>query len=139
MRIVEGGLDTPEVVSLLQSHLDAARAVSPPGSMHALDTSGLRASDMRFWSVWDGETLLGVGALRLLDPRHGEIKSMHTSAAARRRGVGRAIVGHIIALSREQPYGSYKPDANSAFYTLVLEPRTQVVPPKEGSQHHAHQ
>ncbi len=100
MRIVEGGLDDPRVVELLHLHVTRARAETAPGSAHALDLSGLRASDVTFWSAWDGETLVGVGALRELSADHGEIKSMHTAEALRGRGVGTAILRHIIEAAR---------------------------------------
>ena len=85
MEIREGGLDDPRVIALLETHLRRARAETAPGSAHALDLSGLRAPGLTFWSVWDGETLLGVGALKDLGAGHGEVKSMHTAEAARRR------------------------------------------------------
>jgi putative acetyltransferase len=60
----------------------------------------LRAPDVTLWSVWDGDALLGVGALRQLSPSHGEIKSMHTVQTNRRAGVGTALLHHIIASAR---------------------------------------
>ena len=97
VRIVEGGLDDPRVVALLHTHLALARAETAPGSAHALDLSGLRSPDVTFWSAWDGDTLAGVGALKRLSADHGEVKSMHTAAALRGRGVGSAMLRHIIA------------------------------------------
>ena len=100
IRVVDGGLDDPRVVALLQLHVARARAETAPGSAHALDLSGLRAAEVSFWSVWDGDELVGVGALKRLNPEHGEIKSMHTAEAARGRGVGSALVRHIVAEAR---------------------------------------
>lgn len=100
MHIVEGGLDDPRVIELLHTHLARARAETAPGSAHALDLSGLRSPDVTFWSVWDGDSLLGVGALRTLSAEHGEVKSMHTAEAVRGRGVGGALLRHIIAAAR---------------------------------------
>jgi len=57
----------------------------------------MREADLDFFAVWDGETLAGVGAVKRLDAEHGEIKSMHTAAAYRRRGVGRATLDHLVA------------------------------------------
>jgi putative acetyltransferase len=45
-----------------------------------------------------------VGALRQLDDTHVELKSMHTAEAARRRGVARSIVEHLLAVARERGY-----------------------------------
>lgn len=100
MHIVEGGLDDPRVEELLNRHVTRARAETARGSAHALDLSGLRAPDITFWSAWDGDSVVGVGALRQLTPEHGEVKSMHTAEGARRTGVGAAILGHIIASAR---------------------------------------
>ena len=100
LRIVDGGLDDPRVVALLRLHVTRARAETAPGSAHALDLSGLRTPEVTFWSVWDGDDLVGVGALKRLSAEHGEIKSMHTVEAARGRGVGSALVRHIMAAAR---------------------------------------
>ncbi|WP_144184280.1 GNAT family N-acetyltransferase [Elioraea rosea] len=98
--ISEGGLDHPDVVALLHTHFTRAHAVTPKGSAHALDLSGLKAPAITFWSAWDGTALLGVGALKAISPDHGEVKSMHTAEAARRRGVGAAMLRHIIGAAR---------------------------------------
>jgi len=100
LRIEDGGLDDPRVVALLTLHLTRARAETAPGSAHALDLDGLRGPAMRFWSAWEGDELVGVGALKRLAPDHGEIKSMHTAEAARGRGVGSALLRHIMAEAR---------------------------------------
>ncbi|HEY0776577.1 MAG TPA: GNAT family N-acetyltransferase [Gemmatirosa sp.] len=102
LRIVEGGLDDARVVALLRIHLERARAETARGSAHALDLSGLRAPDVTFWSAWDGDALVGVGALRRLAADHGEVKSMHTAESARGRGVASAILRHIVAHAAAQ-------------------------------------
>ncbi|MEJ7811294.1 MAG: GNAT family N-acetyltransferase [Gemmatimonadaceae bacterium] len=102
--IVEGGMDDSRVIELLRTHLARATAETAPGSAHALDLSGLRAPDVTFWSAWESEaraTLLGVGALKQLTAGHGEVKSMHTAEAMRGRGVGSALLRHIIGSARE--------------------------------------
>ena len=86
----------PEIVAFLAEHLDDMRAASPAESCHVLDLDGLRKPEITFWSVWDGDLLVGCGALKELDPTHGEIKSMRTAAAYRGRGVASAMVGHIV-------------------------------------------
>jgi putative acetyltransferase len=98
--ITLGGLDDPRVRALLEHHARTARAQTAAGSAHALDLSGLKAADMTFWSAWDGDTVVGVGALKQLSASHGEIKSMHTAEAHRRRGLGSAMLRHIIDAAR---------------------------------------
>ena len=102
MHIVEGGLHDPRVVALLDAHVTRARAETARGSAHALDLSGLRSPDVTFWSAWEGDAVVGVGALRRLSADHGEVKSMHTAEAARGRGVGSAILRQIMAAARSR-------------------------------------
>ena len=100
IRIVLGDLSDPRVKDLLRIHFTTARAQTAPGSAHALDVAGLQAPDITFWTIWEDETLLGVGALKRLSADHGEVKSMHTAAPVRRKGAGSAMLRHIIAVAR---------------------------------------
>ena len=100
MRIVPGDLDDSRVVALLDYHVRTARGATAPGSAHALDIAALRAPDISFWTVWEDADLLGVGALKRLASDHGELKSMHTVPAARRRGVGTLMLRHLITEAR---------------------------------------
>ncbi len=102
--IREGGLDDPKVIALLEAHAAGMMANSPRESCHFLDLSGLKAPDVTFWTAWDGDTLLGCGALKELDPTHGEVKSMRTAPEHLRRGTGAALVSHIIAAARARGY-----------------------------------
>lgn len=78
MLIRHDDLRGSEIAELLRGQLESARKHSPPESVHALDLEALRAPEVTFWALWDGPDLLGCGALKELDPLHGEIKSMHT-------------------------------------------------------------
>ncbi len=80
------------------------RSLSPPGSIHALPLAGLRSPDITFWSVWENGELLGCGALKELDPQHGEIKSMRTASRHLRKGVASAMLQHILAEARRRGY-----------------------------------
>ena len=97
------GPDDPradDVRALLEIHLAFGERHSPREDVHALDVTGLLADGVSFFSVREDGRLLGVGALRLIDESHAELKSMHTAEAARGRGVGRAMVEHLIAVAR---------------------------------------
>ncbi len=96
----QGGLDDERVHALLRLHLAGMHAASPPGSVYALDLSGLQVPEVTFWSAWDGDTLLGVGALKDLGDRTGEVKSMRTAPAALRRGVAAALLDAMLAAAR---------------------------------------
>ena len=91
-----------DVQELLRAHLTFANEHSPPEDVHALDLTGLLAEDVSFFSLRLRGDLLGVGALRQLDATHAEIKSMHTSTAARGRGVGRALLDHLLAVAHDR-------------------------------------
>jgi putative acetyltransferase len=94
----------PEIAVLLQEHLDAMHEHSPPESVHALNLDALRKPAISFWTAWDGANLAGCGALRELDPGHGEIKSMRTSTAYLRKGVAAQILDHVIAVAKQRGY-----------------------------------
>lgn len=104
MRIIEDDLTGPEIRSLLETHFAGMLANSPEGSCHFLDFNGLNADDVTFWSIWDGNSLAGCGALKELDAEHGEIKSMRTHADHLRKGVGAVMLTHIISEARERGY-----------------------------------
>ena len=104
MRIEVDDLSRPEIQGLLDEHLRNMHELSPPESVHALDLEKLRKPDITFWSAWDGGVLLGCGALKELDRTHGEVKSMRTPAALRRKGAGRALLAHIIDVARSRSY-----------------------------------
>ncbi|MGE4243444.1 GNAT family N-acetyltransferase [Ramlibacter sp.] len=104
IRIERDDLSRAGVIALLEEHLANMYELSPPESVHALDLSQLRAPGITFWTAWEGDLLLGCGALKELSPEHGEIKSMRTPKAIRRRGAGRAMLDHIVAEARSRGY-----------------------------------
>ena len=93
-----------EIRALLAEHLQNMHQLSPPESVHALDLSALLEPEITFWTAWSNGDLLGCGALKELTATHGEIKSMRTAFAHRRKGVARAILRHIIAEARRRSY-----------------------------------
>ncbi len=104
MRIVEDDLSRPQIRALLEVHFASMLANSPKDSCHFLDFDGLKGPDVTFWSAWDSDDLMGCGALREIDPAHGEVKSMRTHADHMRKGVGAAVLRHIIAVSQQRGY-----------------------------------
>jgi putative acetyltransferase len=104
MRIELDDVSRPDVVALVEYHLRSMHEISPPDSVFALDLSGLKHPSVTFWTAWDGDELLGMGGLKQLDAEHGEIKSMRTAPGALRRGVGRAMLDHILREARAQGY-----------------------------------
>jgi putative acetyltransferase len=117
MKIKEDDLTGPEIRALLETHFAGMLANSPEGSCHFLDFDGLNAPYVTFWSIWDGESLAGCGALKELDAEHGEIKSMRTHEGHLRKGVGAMMLTHIISEARERGHRrlSLETGANEAF------------------------
>src|ERR1051325_10978665 len=92
MEIRVDDLAGAEIRALLAEHLHNMHQLSPPESVHALDVTALLKPEITFWSVWAKGDLLGCGALKELSPVHGEVKSMRTASAHRRRGVARTML-----------------------------------------------
>lgn len=90
--------------SLLVEHLTELKSLSPPESVHALDLSALQKPDVTFWTVWSDGALLGCGALKEIGEGHGEVKSMRTAGAHRRKGAARAVLEHIVAEAKRRGY-----------------------------------
>jgi len=104
LRIVADDLTGAPILALLQRHLDEMRQWSPPQSVHAMPADRLRAPDVTFFAAWDGATLAGCGAIKHLDGTHGELKSMRAAPAYRGRGVGRAILTHLLEEAKARGY-----------------------------------
>jgi putative acetyltransferase len=103
----EISIDDPlaeDVRELLERHLAFANSHTPPEDVHALDVDGLLDPVITFFSFRRNGELLGVGALKQLDRRHAELKSMHTVHAARGRGIGRAMLEHLIGVARDRGF-----------------------------------
>ena len=116
-RLVEGNLDSLQVLELLAYHLGRALAESGgPDSCHALDGSELRAQDVRFFSLWDGAELLAIGALKNLGGGHAEIKSMHTVEDRRRRGAASAVLQHLVRTAQESGVHQLSLETGAAAY-----------------------
>jgi putative acetyltransferase len=104
MKIELDDVSRPQVLALLEEHLRNMYELSPPEKVFAFDASKLRAPGVSFWTIWDGETLLGCAALKELSRQQGEIKSMRTPASMRGRGAGRALLSHIIEVAQSRNY-----------------------------------
>lgn len=100
----EGDLDRPDVQALLADHFEQMRGASPPSACHVLPLDSLRDRSIRFWSLRDDGTLLAVGALKEIDPEHGEVKSMRAAPEALGKGAGKAMLDHIVAQAQRRGY-----------------------------------
>ena len=102
------------VKALLARHLQGMHTNTPPGHVFALDWSGLQMPEISFYALWEGDELLGFGALKEVGPRAGEIKSMRTADAHLRRGVAATILDHIIAEARRRGYARLSLETGSS-------------------------
>jgi putative acetyltransferase len=104
LRIEIDDVSKAQVLALLEEHLRNMYELSPPEHVFAFDAGKLRAPGIVVWTAWQDETLLGCAALKELSATQGEIKSMRTPAKLRRQGAGRALLEHILRVSRERGY-----------------------------------
>ncbi len=116
MKIQLDDLSGPEIAALLTEHLRELNTTSPPESMHALDLAGLRKPHITFWSMWDNDNLVGCCALKQLDAHSGEIKSMRTAAAYRRRGLAAQLLQHVIDQAKQRGYQRLSLETGSMEY-----------------------
>jgi putative acetyltransferase len=96
LKSIESNFSNPEVNELLIKHFIELRSVSPEGSAHVLDIAGLKDPSIKFWSLWEESDLIGIGALKFLDKKHGEFKSIRVKDKFRGQGNGLKVVNHLI-------------------------------------------
>ena len=96
MKSIEGNFDNSEVNELLLYHFKELRSVSPEGSTHVLDIPGLKDPSIKFWSIWEDSNLVGCGAIKLFDQKHGEFKSIRVTNEFRKKGYGEKILKHLL-------------------------------------------
>ena len=101
LKSIDGNFDNPEVHELLIKHFIELRAVSPEGSAHVLDIPGLKIPSIKFWSFWQNDMLMGCGALKFLDRKHGELKSIRIHDNFRKTGNGINMINHLIAEAKK--------------------------------------
>ena len=122
---IENNFDNPEVNELLIKHFIELKSVSPEGSAHVLDITGLKDPSIKFWSLWEESVLMGIGAIKFLDKEHGEFKSIRVSDQFKGMGNGSKVINHLIheakklnikRLSLETGAGDFFLTARKLFY-----------------------
>jgi putative acetyltransferase len=118
MRIVVDDLSGPQIAEFLAEHVAQMRSITPLESKHALDLDGLRAPDVTMWSVRDGEAVLACGAIKRLDARHAELKSMRTAVARTRGGIASRLLTHILDEARRMGFTRLSLETGTAEFFL---------------------
>jgi putative acetyltransferase len=114
VEIVVDDLTGPQIASFLDEHVREMLSITPPESKHALDLETLRGPGITFWSVMDGGSVVGCGALKRLDARHAEVKSMRTLVARQRSGIASMLLEHIITEARRMGFTRLSLETGSA-------------------------
>ena len=114
VQIVVEDLTGPQIARFLAEHVSEMLSVTPPESKHALDLEALRGPGITFWSVMDGGTVVGCGALKRLDGGHAEVKSMRTTPARKRSGIASMLLGHMITEARRRGFTRLSLETGSA-------------------------
>jgi putative acetyltransferase len=114
LKIEVDDLSGPAIADFLDEHVQEMRSITPLESKHALDLDGLRRPEVTFWSMWDGDLLVGCGAIKRLDASHAELKSMRTAPARKRSGVASRLLEHIIAETRRMGFTRLSLETGSA-------------------------
>ena len=114
MQIVVDDLSGPEIAAFLHEHVQEMRSITPLESKYALDLAGLRQPEITFWSVLDGATVVGCGAIKRLEPAHAELKSMRTSPARQRSGIASLLLAHILTEAKRMGYTRLSLETGSA-------------------------
>jgi putative acetyltransferase len=118
MKIVVDDLAGPEIARFLDEHVQEMRSITPPESKHALDLDGLRRPEITFWSVMDGDTLVGCGAIKRLDADHAEVKSMRTAPTRKRSGIASLLLEHLITEAKRMGFTRLSLETGSAEFFL---------------------
>ncbi|MFI9559748.1 GNAT family N-acetyltransferase [Nonomuraea endophytica] len=118
MRIVVDDLSGVWIAEFLDEHVRQMRDLSPPESTHALDLDGLRRPEVTFWSMLDGETVVGCGAVKRLDAGHAELKSMRTAVDRQRGGIASRLLEHILGEARGMGFGRVSLETGSEEFFL---------------------
>jgi putative acetyltransferase len=116
MKIIVDDLSGGEVIELLEEHLADMYATSPPESVHALDVAALKSPEITFFSAWKDSQLLGCVAIKELDTKHAELKSMRTSQCARNTGVASQLLQYVLDTASNRQYQRISLETGSEEY-----------------------
>jgi putative acetyltransferase len=118
MKIAVDDLSGPEIARFLDEHVQQMRSITPPESKHALDLDDLRKPEITFWSIVDGDTIVGCAAIKRLDDGHAEVKSMRTAPERKRSGIASLLLEHVITEAKQRGFARLSLETGSAEFFL---------------------
>jgi putative acetyltransferase len=118
MRIVVDDLSGPQIAGFLAEHVQEMRSITLRESAHALDLDGLRRPDVTFWSVWEGDSVVGCAAIKRLDAVHGELKSMRTASDRMRSGIASGLLEHVLSEAKRMGFTRLSLETGAAEFFL---------------------
>ena len=104
LTITEDDLSGEDVRALIAYHLSGMHAESPACKVHALPLEKLRQPGVTFYAARIHGTLAAISAIKHLDATHGELKSMRAAPEWRGKGVGEAMLQHLLGVARGRGY-----------------------------------
>lgn len=104
LEITEDDLSAEDVQALVALHLGGMHAESPACKVHALPLEKLRQPGVTFYAARVHGALAAIGAIKHLDAAHGELKSMRAAPEWRGKGVGEAMLLHLMSVARTRGY-----------------------------------
>ena len=103
--------DHPQVVALLAELDRYLLTLYKPEENHILDVQALLASEVSMLTAWQGDLLVGCGAVRRMPAEaetagqpYGEIKRMMVAPAARGQGVAQQLLAQLEAMLRVEGF-----------------------------------
>ena len=121
LKSIEGSFNNSEVNEMLVKHFIELRSVSPEGSAHVLDIAGLKDPIIKFWSLWENDQLMGIGALKFLDKGHGEFKSIRVNDKFRKKGYGIKIIKHLVDEAKKLNIKKLSLETGAGIFLIQLE------------------
>lgn len=104
LEIAEDDLAANDVRALIALHLSGMHAESPACKVHALPLEKLRQPGVTFYAARVHGQLAAIGAIKHIDETHGELKSMRAAPEWRGKGVGEAMLVHLLGVARSRGY-----------------------------------
>ncbi|MFC9856302.1 MULTISPECIES: GNAT family N-acetyltransferase [unclassified Streptomyces] len=116
MHIALDDLSGEEIAEFLEAHVREVRLHVPFESKRALSLEDLRKPEIKLWVVREGERIVGCGAVKKLNLRHAELKSIRTRPTRKRSGVASLLLNHILAEAKQSGFEQVSLETGTSDY-----------------------